>query len=135
MSKKNYNKMYDNTKEPVAKDTTSIDLVEYTQIVEPASNTDFDAVDIVEAEQPIAAVVEKNDAETENGDDIRMAFVHNCVKLNVRENPDPNASVVMTINAGDEVMVYGSDKSGNYYSICTESGVEGYCIKDYLKMK
>lgn len=120
MPNTNYNKMYESDKEPVAKDVTSIETVDAVEVIEPVAKP--------EPENPAVPVHENTKPET------RKAVVHNCTKLNVRENPNPKANVLTTIYVGDEVTIYGSDYSGNYYSVCTEHGVEGYCVKDYLKI-
>lgn len=125
MPNTNYNKMYESDKEPVVMDATSIETVDAIEVVKPVVQPEPEAV---EPEKPVVPVIEKDEPET------RKAVVHNCVKLNVRENPKPKADVLMTINAGDEVTVYTNCSVGNYYSVCTESGIEGYCVKDYLKM-
>lgn len=131
MPNTNYNKMYESDKEPIIKDTTSIDTVDPVEVVEPVVQPEPEVVEPVatEPEQTVDLIIEKTEPET------RKAIVHNCVKLNVRENPNPKADVLMTINAGDEVTIYPNRSVGNYYSVYTESGIEGYCVKDYLKMK
>ena len=120
MPNTNYNKMYESDKGPVAMNATSIDTVDASEVVEPV---------ITEPEQPVTSVIEKTEPE------IRKAIVCTCKKLNVRENPKPKANVIMIINEDDEVTVYTDGSVGNYYFIRTESGIEGYCVKDYLKMK
>lgn len=60
--------------------------------------------------------------------------VFNCVKLNVREKPVAGSRVVTIIDAGSELTVTNDDSFGNFYKICTTSGVEGYCIKDYVRL-
>lgn len=120
MPNRNYNKMYESDKGPVATDVTSIETVDAAEVVEPV---------ITETEQPATSVIEKTEPKP------HKAIVCNCKKLNVRENPEPKANVIMIINEDDEVTVYTDGSVGNYYSIRTESGIEGYCVKDYLKMK
>lgn len=131
MPNTNYNKMYEIDKEPVAMNVPSIETVDASEVENPTSKPEPEVVEpvITEPEQPATSVIEKIEPE------IRKAIVYNCKKLNVRENPKPKANVIMIINEDDEVTVYTDGSVGNYYSIRTESGVEGYCVKDYLKMK
>ena len=131
MPNTNYNKMYENDKEPVSMNVTSIETVDASEVAKPVAQPEPEVVETVvtEPEQPVTSVIEKTEPE------IRKAIVCNCKKLNVRENPKPKANVIMIINEDDEVMVYTDGSVGNYYFIRTESGVEGYCVKDYLKMK
>ena len=131
MPNTNYNKMYEIDKEPVAMNVPSIETVDASEVAKPISKPEPEVVEpvVTEPEQPATSVIEKTEPE------IRKAIVCNCKKLNVRENPKPKANVIMIINEDDEVMVYTDGSVGNYYSIRTESGVEGYCVKDYIKMK
>ena len=131
MPNTNYNKMYEIDKEPVAMNVPSIETVDASEVAKPISKSEPEAVEpvVTEPEQPATSVIEKIEPE------IRKAIVYNCKKLNVRENPKPKANVIMIINEDDEVTVYTDGSVGNYYSIRTESGVEGYCVKDYIKMK
>ena len=110
---------------------TSIETVDASEVAKLVSQPEPEVVEpvVTEPEQPTTSVIEKTEPET------RKAIVCNCKKLNVRENPKPKANVIMIINEDDEVTVYTDGSVGNYYSIRTESGVEGYCVKDYLKMK
>lgn len=66
--------------------------------------------------------------ETKNG------VVFNCVKLNVREKPVAGSRVVSIIDANTELTVTTDESIGNFYKICTASGVEGYCVKDYVRL-
>ena len=131
MPNTNYNKMYEIDKEPVAMNVPSIETVDASEVAKPISKPEPEVVEpvVTEPEQPATSAIEKTEPE------IRKAIVCNCKKLNVRENPKPKANVIMIINEDDEVMVYTDGSVGNYYSIRTESGVEGYCVKDYIKMK
>lgn len=131
MPNTNYNKMYEIDKEPVSMNVPSIETVDASEVAKHVAQPEPEVIEpvITEPEQPATSVIEKTEPE------IRKAIVCNCKKLNVRENPKPKANVIMIINEDDEVMVYTDDSVGNYYSIRTESGVEGYCVKDYIKMK
>lgn len=62
-------------------------------------------------------------------------IVANCDRLNVRKKPH-RCSDVLTVIEEDEIVeitTYESTKS--WYYVKTESGVEGYCMKDYIVRK
>lgn len=59
--------------------------------------------------------------------------VVDCVKLNVREQPDVNAEVVCQIAYESEVIIDPAGSTKDFYKICTEHGIEGYCMKKYIK--
>lgn len=60
--------------------------------------------------------------------------VVNCVKLNVREDPSVKASVVFEITVGSTVFIDETCSTDEFYKICTEHGVEGYCMKKFIEI-
>lgn len=55
------------------------------------------------------------------------------VKLNVRSNTDTNSDILTTLNEGEEVRIedeYNSD----WYKVCTASSIEGFALKEYIKV-
>lgn len=60
--------------------------------------------------------------------------VANCAKLNVREKPVTGSRVVSIIDVDTKLTVTTDESFGIFYKICTTSGVEGYCIKDYVRL-
>lgn len=66
--------------------------------------------------------------ETKNG------VVFNCAKLNVREKPVAGSRVVSIIDVDTKLTVTTDESFGVFYKICAASGVEGYCIKDYVRL-
>lgn len=129
MSNKNYNKMYKSTNATeeeeqlsfVSQDTTAVEDVEPIEETVTAP-TEPEAVEVCASEPEKAAGT-------------ASAIVINCAKLNVREEPSPKACIVAVIDASNEVVIYGDEGFGNYYKVCTASGIEGYCIKDFLELK
>lgn len=60
--------------------------------------------------------------------------VTDCVKLNVRKEPSPDAEVVAVIELLSEVAVDMDASSEGFYKICTAAGIEGYCMKKYIAL-
>lgn len=58
--------------------------------------------------------------------------VANCVKLNVRERPDRNAAVICEIFAGATVIIDEDESTDEFFKVCTEAGLDGFCMKDYI---
>lgn len=50
------------------------------------------------------------------------------------EQPDAASEPIMKLNAGSEVMVDLDNSTEDYYKVCTAVGVEGYCLKRYIKL-
>jgi hypothetical protein len=64
-----------------------------------------------------------------------IGVVDNCVKLNVRKNPNRHSEVLGVIDKGAEVIIDEANSTVNLYKICTATGIEGYCMKDYIVVK
>lgn len=63
-----------------------------------------------------------------------VGVVTDCAKLNVRRAPSKNATVVCEI-ACDATVIIDEDKSNaEWYSVCTEAGVNGFCMKKYITL-
>lgn len=124
MSHKNYNKMYN---------APSATVEEFAdQVIDP--EIQLPTAEVMQMSIPEVAEPEVTDeTATEAIAESVIAVVVDCLKLNVRAEPSPTSKVVATIDASTEVAVY--DSVGNYYKICTASGIEGYCVKDYLNIK
>lgn len=58
--------------------------------------------------------------------------VIDCAKLNVRELPNPDAPVVTIIKASSKVLVDETESTDDFYKVCTETGIEGYCMKKFI---
>lgn len=63
-----------------------------------------------------------------------LGKVVGCVKLNVREEPSTKASVVFEITVGSTVFIDETCSTDEFYKICTEHGVEGYCMKKFIEI-
>ena len=57
-----------------------------------------------------------------------------CALLNVREAPEADAEVVTTIHKGYKLMVDENASTDDFYSVCTETGVDGYCMKQFIEV-
>lgn len=63
----------------------------------------------------------------------KKAYVTDCVKLNVRENPDLLAKVISEIKLNDEVEIEDDEING-FVKVYTAFGNSGYCMKKYLNI-
>ena len=59
-------------------------------------------------------------------------IVIDCVRLNVRSAPDVTASVICTIPRNAEVVIIEEESVDEFYKIYTASGIEGFCMKQYI---
>lgn len=56
-------------------------------------------------------------------------------KLIVRDYPDIKADIVSIIDKNSEVMIYDLESTEEFYAICTASGIEGFCMKQFIAVQ
>lgn len=61
--------------------------------------------------------------------------VTDCQRLNVRKAPSADAEILTVIDAFSNVMVDMDTSSDEFYKVCTEIGVEGFCMKKYITLR
>lgn len=64
-----------------------------------------------------------------------VGVVVNCIKLNVRKEPNKNSKVIKIIDALSEVRVIRKDSTYNFYKVILSSGEEGFCMKKFIEVK
>ena len=64
----------------------------------------------------------------------KFGKVSNCKKLNIRKLPSRDAEIVREVVEGSEVMIDEKESTALFYKICTEHGIEGFCMKDFIKV-
>ena len=74
-------------------------------------------------------------AEEDTGPSLEIGVVSNCKKLNVRAEPDINADVICVIDKGTEVSIDMSESTEDFYAVYLVSGVEGYCMKEFIAVE
>lgn len=65
---------------------------------------------------------------------IIKANVQNCDKLRLRKDPNADADVLCLIDKSDAFNVYLENSVDNFYKVVTSDDVEGYCMKEYVKL-
>ena len=63
-----------------------------------------------------------------------IGVVDGCAKLNVRMKPSLEAGIVCEISAGTRVLIDTAFINNDWYAICLENGIEGYCMKKLIKI-
>lgn len=61
-----------------------------------------------------------------------IGLVSNCANLRVRKEPNDKAEVLGTIPVNTEVMVDEDKSVGDFYKVYTESGLEGFCMRQFI---
>ena len=65
----------------------------------------------------------------------KLGIVINCNNLNIRKHPDLNSDIICAIKRSTEVMIDDNESTEDFYKICTVSGIEGFCIKQYIEVR
>lgn len=58
--------------------------------------------------------------------------VTDCIKLNVRRGALITSDIREVIEEGAIVEINEKRSTDDWYSVCTESGTKGFCMKEYI---
>ena len=111
----NYSKNFKPTDKPKVNQVEESTLDNYQEVDQ---NTEEQTT--VDQEQVAVTVTQKG-------------VVNGCEKLNVRTNPTIDPEVVCVINKNDEVII--EEALGDWYSVTTKDGDEGYCMSKFITVK
>ena len=78
-------------------------------------------------------VKEQVEQSTTNGSKIGIVNA-DCSALNVREKPSLDARIICLIGADSELEIIDSSIDG-WFKVCTETGAEGFCMKDFITVE
>lgn len=88
-----------------------------------------------ELEETAELEAQETETETETESDLVIGVVTNCIRLNVREEPNVSAPIITEVDALSELMVDVVKSDEEWYSVCTEAGIEGFCMKKFVDIK
>jgi len=93
------------------------------------SNDKYEEVVLdVDSNDPIHSV-EDIEAETEEVE--MFGVVTDCLKLNIREN----SGIVTVVTCLTELKIDPTMSTGDWYAVCTASGIEGFCMKKFVAVR
>lgn len=61
-----------------------------------------------------------------------IGIVTNCKKLNLRTKPSKAATIIYEMPAGSSLTINLSRSVNGWLSVCTESGLTGFCMKKFV---
>ena len=73
--------------------------------------------------------------ESQNSEDVKIGFVTNCKKLNVREEPRTDADIVCEVDYQTELMIDENESTEEFYKVFTIVGIEGFCMKKFIAIR
>lgn len=82
---------------------------------------------------PMIDIVVEPVAEPANLPKTVAGVVTNCAKLNVRSKPSITGEVLCVLNASSEIEVDYEKSVPDWAYVCTATGVEGYCMRQFIK--
>ena len=90
----------------------------------------------VEEEQPLEGqtTIPEGEPEVPAAEIRKFGKIIGCKKLNVRKLPSRDAEIISELVEGSEVMIDENESTALFYKICTEHGIEGFCMKQFIKV-
>lgn len=122
------NKHRDYTKYAKTQDEPAMAVID-----SPSFEEAIEPVETAEVVEPIEAVEPAIEPAIETAHAHKIGRVFGCTSLNVRKAPKTNAVVICTINCHAEVEIDELESTDDFYKICTASGIEGYCMKKFIR--
>lgn len=119
----NYSKPYNKQNEPEVVNGN----------VTPSQGENIPAPELEEVvEETVEEIVEEVKPEEPK---LIIGEVFDCVKLRLRKLPKVSAPVICEMIAGTIVKIDKAASTVEFYKVCTETGIEGYCMKKFIKVK
>lgn len=91
----------------------------------------YETTNIDETIEPIAEETLVDDPTVES---VLEGNVVKCSKLNVREKPSSDAKILCELKRGSIVLIEPENSTDIFYKIITITGIEGYCVKEYINV-
>lgn len=101
---------------------------------EIVEESELEIEEVVEEEITEEPELEIEEEVKEEPEKLLMGKV-NCKALYVRQSPSQEAAPVGTIKQDQQVMIVESESTETFYSICTENGLEGFCMKQFIAVQ
>ena len=96
------------------------------------SKTDYSKISKKSAEE-VAVDVTPETPEVPAPAEPILGKVEGCTQLNVRENPDIFAKVVLVIGKDSDVLINLEESTDDWYKVYVE-GYDGFCMKKYVAL-
>ena len=67
----------------------------------------------------------------------KVGIVANCEKLNLRRSPlkdSDGANIITELLSGVAVVIDEDESTPNFYKVTTDTGLEGYCMKQFIEL-
>ena len=71
----------------------------------------------------------------DQSDSLQIGIVTHCSRLNIRKEPTIKAAIVCEIDSNAELMVDQKESTEDFYKVCTATGIEGFCMKQFISVQ
>lgn len=68
-------------------------------------------------------------------DVLMVGVVTDCLKLNIRKEPNKDSEVAAIVTCLDELMIDIDASTDDWYAVCTAAGIEGFCMKKFVAVR
>lgn len=99
--------------------------------VKPAPEVKMEPV-ITEPVKPTAIDLVQETVDTVTLPKTVEGVVVDCVKLNIRTEPDIHADVACVLDVMSELKIDVSKSNNEWFKVSTATGVEGYCMRKFV---
>lgn len=93
----------------------------------------IEAVESVEPVEEIVEIVEEPVVETPEPTTIE-GVVSGCAQMYVRSEAFVESEPVGIIKSGTKVQIFETESTDDFYSVCTETGLAGFCMKKFISV-
>ena len=62
-------------------------------------------------------------------------FVVDCEQLYVRSEPSIDSEPLGIIKKSTNLLIYENESTDDFYKICTETGLEGFCMNKFIAIR
>lgn len=129
MSKHNYSQ-YSNKQNYNQHKAEEVEPKMVEEVVEPKAELDMTAPEV--KMEPVVETKPEPAVEAPKPK-VTTGAVTGCMKLNVRANPKSDADVLCVIDVDSKIELDMSKSTKEWYRVRTANGVDGYCMKKFIK--
>lgn len=90
---------------------------------------------VVEAVEAVEEVEEVEHEEIKIESAKIFGNVFDCTKLNIRSEPSLDGEIICTVPVSTEVEIDSEKSTNDWFYIYTDTGIEGFCMKKYIRVK
>lgn len=122
MGHKNYSNFSKHFKKTENNEVEKVEVIEGQISVDEVLNNE---VESVEVEEPVVETIAEP----------KVGFVNDCERLNMRKEASKSSEVVTILHKYAELQIDEANSTEEFYKVTTLAGIEGYCMKKFIKVK